>query len=271
MLTSNHPSICQFESFKAFPNIRHFTTTRHGGYSSGAFASFNLGNYSGDTKEYIDANRRIVCDWLGLQPNRLFVPHQVHGIETVVIDCDFLSTGKEQQIVLLEGKDALLTSCKNICIAVSTADCVPVLLYDTGKQVAAAVHAGWRGTCRRIVQSVLRLMTDDYGCHPAEIYAAIGPSIGPDAFEVGNEVYETFHNNGLDMETIAYIHPITGKYHINLWEANLQQLTASGVPRQQIEIAGVCTYQHSDNFFSARKLGIESGRMLTGICMLDEK
>ncbi len=214
MFKSDHPSICQFESFKAFPNIRHFTTTRHGGCSTGAFATFNLGNYSGDTKECIDTNRKVLCDWIGLQPDQLFVPHQMHGTETAVIDQHFLNADQEQQTILLEGKDALLTSCKNICIAVSTADCVPVLLYDASKQITAAIHAGWRGTCRQIVGSVARMMIGDYGCRPAEIHAAIGPSIDPDAFEVGNEVYEAFYDNGFDMEAIAYIHPFTGKYHI---------------------------------------------------------
>ncbi len=261
--------ILQFESLATFSNIRHFTTTRYGGCSTGAFASFNLGNYSGDVRENLDTNRRTLCKLLGLDQGKLLVPHQLHGTEIAVIDDQFLNLEEARQAMMLEGKDALVTSCKGVCIVVSTADCVPVLIYDAGKRVVAAVHAGWRGTCRRMVQKVIRQMMADYGCTPAEIHAAIGPSIGKEAFEVGNEVYEAFRNNGFDMATIACTNPLTGKYHINLWEANRQQMTELGIPPQQIEIAGICTYQNSDFFFSARKLGIESGRMLTGIWMTE--
>ncbi len=259
--------ILRFESLDAFSNVHHFSTTRYGGCSTGAFESFNLGNYSGDVRENVDANRHILCQLLELVPDKLLVPHQSHGTEITVIDDQFLKLGKVEQTIMLEGKDALITSLKGVCIAVSTADCVPVLLYAPDKKVIATVHAGWRGTCRRIVQKTIRQIITGYGCTPLEIYAAIGPSIGSEAFEVGNEVCEAFRNNEFDMATIAYTNPLTGKYHIDLWEANRQQLTELGIPPQQIEIAGICTYQHSDFFFSARKLGAESGRMLTGIWM----
>lgn len=261
-------SILRFESFVRFENIVHFTTTRHGGVSGGAFESFNMSCRSGDTKENADANRGILCRALGLNPDRLFVPHQVHDTEIAVIDRYFLNTGKEQQIALLAGKDALLTSLEDVCIAVLTADCVPILLYAADNRVIGAVHAGWRGTCRRIVQKAVERMVTDYGCRPSQIYAAAGPSIGPEAFEVGREVVQAFRESGFDPDSVAFVNPLTGKHHIDLWEANRQQLTASGVPSQQIEIAGICTCRNSDRFFSARKAGICSGRMLTGICMV---
>ncbi len=260
------PSL-QFASFKTFKNVVHFTTTRQGGCSGGTFGTFNLGYYSGDIREHVDTNRRILCEILAVNPDRLFVPHQMHGTEIVVIGQDFLHIDKKRQTALLEGKDALLTSCRDVCIAVSTADCVPVLLYAADKQVVGAVHAGWRGTCLRIVESTVKKMIAEFGCDPVNIHAAIGPSIGPDAFEVGEEVFLAFRDSGFDMGAIAFVHPDTGKYHINLWEANYLQLTAAGIPRQQIEIAGICTRNYSDIFFSARGLGTDSGRMLTGICL----
>ncbi|MDR2040140.1 MAG: peptidoglycan editing factor PgeF [Bacteroidales bacterium] len=263
----NQPPILHFESIEASGNVTAFTTTRYGGYSSGNYASFNLSYYSGDLTGNVDKNREELCRIIHILPDRLFAPYQVHGDEIFIIDECFLHEKAERKDPLLNGKDALITSFKDICIAVSTADCVPVLLYDPGKQIIGAVHAGWRGTCKRILQKVIRQMVTIWESDPSKLYAAIGPSIGPDAFEVGDEVYRSFAEESFDMELIARYHQSSGKYHIDLWEANRLQLISEGVQQEKIEIAGICTRQHTDAFFSARELGISSGRMLTGICM----
>ncbi len=263
-----NPGILQFESFRAFENIVHFTTTRHGGCSVGTFESFNLSYYSGDVKEHTDINRGKLCEELELKPDMLFVPYQTHKAGIAILEQDFMLAEKEQQCEMLREKDALLTSRKNVCIAVSTADCVPILLYAADQQVIGAIHAGWRGTCLRIVQSVIEEMKNRYGCDPTNMYVAIGPSIGPDAFEVGEEVYRAFCDTGFDPKSCSFIHPVTEKHHINLWETNRRQLLESGVLPDRIEVSDICTYRHSDTFFSARKSGIVSGRMLTGICLV---
>jgi YfiH family protein len=164
----------------------------------------------------------------------------------------------------LQDVDAVVTDLKGYCLCVSTADCVPVLLYDKEKKVIAAVHAGWRGTVGRIVEKTLELMKAEYGTKGEDIVACIGPSISLEAFEVGDEVYAAFVEAGFDMSRIARRYE---KWHLDLWEANRLQLLSQDVKEENIEVAGICTYNHCDDFFSARRLGIKSGRILSGIIL----
>lgn len=115
------------------------------------------------------------------------------------------------------GKDALVTNIPGICIAVSTADCVPVLVYAPDKKVVAAIHAGWRGTVKQIVAKTIRCMADRYSCDPALMMAGIAPSISKEAFEVGEEVVDAFRETRVDMNRIMERNAQTGKAHIDLW------------------------------------------------------
>ena len=155
--------------------------------------------------------------------------------------------------LLLRGMDALITNVPGYCVCVTTADCVPVLLYDKKQHVVAAVHAGWKGTVKHIVSNVMDHLNKMFGTQGEDVIACIGPSISLESFEVGDEVYDAFEESGFDMSLIS------------LWEANRIELLNLGVPAEQIEVAGICTYIHHDEFFSARRLGIDSGRTLSGI------
>ena len=174
-----------------------------------------------------------------------------------------------EQQQLLEGIDALITNLPDYCLAVSTADCVPILLYDKKQKVVAAIHAGWRGTVLDIVTLTLEKMRLLYATQGDDVIACIGPSISKEAFEVGYEVYQEFMQAGFPMKHIASFKVNTQKYHIDLWEANKQKLLAFGIPVSQIQISGICTYQNHHDFFSARRLGIASGRILSGIMLFE--
>ena len=152
-------------------------------------------------------------------------------------------------------------------LCVSTADCVPVLLYDAAREVVAAVHAGWRGTVGKIASHTLQAMREKYGTQAADVHAIIGPCISLDAFEVGIEVYDAFAQVGFDMEQVACWHPEKEKYHIDLPAANRLQLLAEGVMPGNIHDSAICTYAEHHDFFSARRLGIRSGRVLNGIVL----
>ena len=243
--------------------MRAFSTTREGGVGVGAYAGFNVTHYCGDDAEAVAQARCTLCSELGIAVERLVLPHQTHGSDVLCIGAPFLSLPGEEQTAILHAKDAVITDVPNLCIGVSTADCVPVLLYDAVKGVAAAVHAGWRGTVVRIVEKSLLAMVERYGVSPADVRAVIGPSISLAAFEVGDEVYDAFAAAAFPMEQIA--RRMGGKWHIDLWEANRLQLLACGVREESIEVSGVCTYTHCDEFFSARRLGIKSGRIFSGI------
>ena len=252
--------------------VKAFSSTRHGGFSKGHYADFNINHYCGDSEETINKNRASLCDLLGIKENALLIPHQVHLTEIVTIDEAFLRLSAEEQKVRLEGVDALMTDVAGVCIGVSTADCIPVLLYDKVHHASCAIHAGWRGTVKRIVEKAVAKMISVYGSRPEDILAQIGPGIHLESFEVGDEVYEAFAKEGFEMETISQRYPANDgsameKWHIDLPACNRQQLLASGIPSSQIAVSPVCTFQQHGTYFSARRLGINSGRIFTGILL----
>lgn len=260
--------------------VTAFSSTRHGGYSQGRYGEFNINRYCGDSEEAISQNRDTLCSLLGIGDNRLLMPHQVHLTEIAIVDEELLGLPTEEQLQKLDGIDALMTNVKGVCIGVSTADCIPVLLYDRKNHAVCAIHAGWRGTVKRIVEKTVAKMTDAYGINPSDLTAQIGPGISLDSFEVGDEVYDAFANEGFEMESISrkyscnskpftpHPSPFTSKWHIDLPECNRQQLMNAGIPAEHIAVSTVCTFKHSDTYFSARRLGINSGRIFTGILLL---
>lgn len=248
---------------------RAFSTKR--GEGSGNYGGFNITHYCGDTAEHVTECRKTLCRELGINDSRLILPRQTHSCKTIVIDKNFLALTTEEQKEKLEGIDAIVTDIPQTCIGVSTADCIPLLLYDTGKRAVAAIHAGWRGTVARIAEKCIEVMIKHYDSDPADIKAIIAPGISMDAFEIGDEVYERFAECGFPMEKIAARYPTaTGgtKWHIDLWEANRLQLLGKGMRQENIHISGICTYSLHSEFFSARRLGIESGRIFNGIMVL---
>lgn len=250
-----------------------FSTTRKGGVSQGAYSSFNANHYCGDSPEHVEANRSLLCRELGISNDHLIVPHQTHDTRTLVIDDSFLNLKTEERANKLEGIDAVCSNINNVCVCVSTADCIPVLISDPVHGVVSAIHAGWRGTVARIVKKNMSVLASTYGTRPEDCSAIIGPGISLKAFEVGDEVYDTFAKAGFSMESIAKRYPSNDvaqpeKWHIDLPLCNKQQLMECGIPEDNIQMSGICTYTSSDLFFSARKLGIKSGRILNGIMRL---
>jgi len=237
--------------------IEHFCTLR--GCASdeellNPFGRYNLCGYSGDSQKHVEESRQAYAAALGIGTDRMWFPRQVHGTEILVVDSSMPDN---------QEADAVITTERNLLIGVSTADCVPVLFYDSNKKIAAAVHAGWRGTVAGIVSKTLSKLYSDFGCSANDIRAMIGPSISPEAFEVGDEVAEQFIAHG-DSDCIVSGYP---KPHIDLWKANTKQLLNLGVSLANIDCTPICTYYNSALLFSARKLGIKSGRIISGIMM----
>lgn len=258
-------------------DVKAFSTTRYGGVSEGNYASLNINEYCGDSKANTDANRLLLANELGIDTNQIIMPHQTHGVESRIIGEEFATLPDGVKKMLLEGVDAVMTNIPGMCIGVSTADCIPVLLYDEEHHAAAAIHAGWRGTQARIVHKAVQEMRMAYQTDPTKLKAVIGPGISLDNFEVGDEVYADFEQAAFDMSAIAEEHikrnpnaddpakAFERKWHINLPLANIQMLTHNGVDEANIINTGICTFDNADNYFSARRLGIESGRIYTGI------
>ncbi len=256
----------QFPELSKDCNISHFVTTRHGGVSTGDYATFNLGEYAGDGPDKVYTNRKILSRVIGIPVERILVPHQIHGTAIRMIEDSFFCLPFQEQKQYLDGTDALITTLHRVCIAVTTADCVPILLYAPDIKAVAAIHAGWRGTVQEIAYQTADLLIKTLHANPTSMRAGIAPSIGPQAFEVGEEVVEAFRTIA-DLDPILQRDSITRKAHINLWEANRQQLLKAGLSANHIEVAEICTYTHAKDFYSARKLGIASGRFLSGILL----
>jgi len=259
----------RLEYYQMGDAVTAFSSTRRGGYSKGQYGEFNINRYCGDSEEAIRQNRQALCRLLAIDDNRLLMPHQVHKAEIAVVDEQLLSLSAEECRQRLEGIDALMTDIADVCIGVSTADCIPVVLYDKTHHAACAVHAGWRGTVQRIVEKAVGKMAAVYGSRPRDLTAQIGPGIHLESFEVGNEVYDAFAREGFPMEEISKM--MGEKWHIDLPECNRLQLRSAGVPAAHVAVSRACTFQQYDTFFSARRLGIDSGRIFTGILLRAKK
>jgi len=222
--------------------VRAFVTTRAGGVSEGEHASMNLGLSSGDRPEHVERNRAIVRALLPAQARYM---RQVHGI--VVADLDALAPGAALTA------DGAVTGSRGHVATVLTADCMPLLLADRAGSRVAAVHAGWRGMAAGVIESAVEAM----GVDASEVLAWMGPTIGPDAFEVGAEVREAFMARDAGAAEAFRAHA-PGKFMADLYRLARQRLAGRGV--RAVYGGGFCTFHERERFFSYRRVR-QSGRM----------
>lgn len=249
-------SVFKFESFKQYKNIAHFVTTKEG-WVSGCkprFTGDNEADYTAFRKEL-----SLSCEW---DAKRFIFPRQTHSDRVVVVS-------GENKSNTVSDTDALITNEPGLFVCVQTADCVPILLFDPHKKVVAAIHAGWRGTVAKIAQKTVQQMTAKFGCQPTDILAGIGPSIHIHAYEVGAEVVEAVKDNFNNSQALLKPSLNEGKAFFDLWEANQTVLIESGIPEENIELMGLCSFEQSDMFYSARRDGGDTGRMVSGIRLVD--
>jgi YfiH family protein len=245
-------SIFKFESFKQYKEIAHFVTTKEGWVSGEAprFTGDEEGIYKSFRKELATS-----CEW---DAKRFVFPRQTHSDYVAIV------TSENMQPAIAD-TDALITNEPGLFICVQTADCVPILLFDPKKKVVAAVHAGWRGTVAKIAALTVTKMTDSFGCNPQDIQAGIGPSIHMHAYEVGPEVIQAVRDNFNNTGALLKPSLNEGKAFLDLWEANKTILLEAGLMEENIEVMGLCSFEQHELFYSARRDGIHTGRMVSGI------
>ena len=265
-LTENEEML-GFGSLDCYPNIFNFTTTRKGGFSKGNYASLNGSYYSGDEKELVDRNWDRILSHSNIQPRLVVRPYQTHEDKVLKIDEAFLELTHQEQENAIQGVDGLITNIPKVLLTVATADCVPITISEPDSGVIAVVHAGWRGTVNRIVKNAIQLIIDSYGCDPTKLLVGIGPSISLKSFEVGDEVVDKFERAGFELNKILWYNTSSDKHHVDLWKANALLIASCGVPFGNISVANICTYERHEEFFSARRLSIKSGRTITGIML----
>ncbi len=249
---------------KPVEGVTAFSTTRGQVDRRNPYSGVNLCDYVGDDALRVLDARLTLAMQLGVDLDNLVMPRQTHSCRVVVIDEHFRSLDIDQQEAALEGVDALVTSLPGVVIGVNTADCVPMALVDGQAGIIAVAHAGWRGTAGRIAAKVVDGMCRQ-GARADRIQVAMGPSICQACFEVGDEVVDAFRKAGFALDAIVERNAATGKAHIDLRAANRAALVAAGIKADNIITSQHCSRCDHERFFSARRLGINSGRTFTGI------
>jgi YfiH family protein len=208
---------------------------------------------------------------VGSTPDRLMRVKQVHGNAVRVLTRGQVPGAASSQ---RPDGDALVSNEPGLALAVMVADCVPILLVDPVAGAAAAVHAGWRGTCARVARAAVETMAREFGTRPSDLIAAIGPSVGPDDYEVGESLVDAFEKAGHDHHDLDrwFLLPHDAasasrasrpfaRPHLDLWQANGDQLLASGLRADHLHICRLSTVSHPDVFDSYRVMGERAGRM----------
>jgi len=266
--------VLQLAPLQRVPWLVHGFSTRPGGVSTlDGQKVLNLSFMEWDQKVNVVENRRLFQSAVGAKDFSLVVMKQIHS--------DLVHTFFKPPAQSCKG-DASATNQAGVLLGVQTADCVPILLVDPRKRAVAAVHAGWRGTLARITEKTVGRMRLEFCSKPADLLAAIGPSIGPCCYEVGTELVTKFTaqfadassyfdeaRSGEEPNPLQWLNmkppghqPPPKNVHLNLRKANRSQLLAAGLRAQNIFTSDLCTACRTDLFFSYRKEGARSGRLL---------
>jgi len=201
------------------------------------------------TTKTVNESVKEVSKETGISEKDIYLPLQKHTDRVLILEDDLRP----------EIADAVLTQRKGLFIGVQVADCVPILLFDRGKSVVGAVHAGWRGTASQIIRKAVKAMIERFNSLPEDIGIAIGPSIERKCYEVGKEVRDAIYEV---MGEGEYYAPVNGKYCVDLPSANVIQAMSLGIPRENIWISNICTYCNPHDFHSYRYHRDRNGRQV---------
>ena len=266
----NNVAFYTFHSFDRLGGIRHCFSTRIGGVSEGCFHSLNLGFGRGDDNANVRENYRRLGDAAGFSCEDIVFSDQVHETRVVPVGAAHRGNGfskpKDEALLRVDG---LMTHDKHVVLTTFYADCVPLYFYDSIKHVIALSHAGWKGTLGEIGRITVEAMAREYGSQPQDIWAGIGPSIGPESFEVDRPVADAFAHGLPHSKPFIHAHEnVEGKYFIDLWGINGETLLLAGLLPEHIETAGLCTKQNPGIFFSHRHSGAARGSLAAFLALL---
>lgn len=241
--------------------VNHLFTTRSGGVSEGIFATMNLSYTRGDKREAVDANFRKIAELMGSSPENFVCSDQTHttNVRKVTLKDRGKGVVREKDY---RDVDGLITDEPGIVLATFYADCVPLFIVDARHKAIGLSHSGWRGTAGRMGRHTLQAMKEAYGTEPADVTAAIGPSICGDCYEVGGEVAEAFQTAFSEAAVKKMIRPRgNGKFLLDLWQANYEVFAEAGVSPDRISVTDLCTCCNPDYLFSHRASGGKRGNM----------
>jgi polyphenol oxidase len=241
----------RFYSFDIFsPAVKQAVFTRRGGVSPSPWASLNLGGSVGDAAEHVTENRLHVFNSMGCDPVSIHDVWLIHSTNIVYADAP---RSLEEPAAKA---DILFTNRPGVTLLMRFGDCVPILFHDPVEKVIGIAHAGWVGTLNGVVKAAVEGMRSQYGCKPENIVAGIGPSIGVDHYEVGADVISQFQQSHGASDRILQTR--NGSTYLDLWAANEIQLHNAGI--MQVQVSGICTACHVDDWFSHRAEKGKTGR-----------
>lgn len=244
----------RFQELSEIAGLNHAVLTRIGGVSQGPYATLNLGHTVGDDLSAVEENHRRALEVLGLRSGGVVSPYQVHGARVGVVGQAHLGT-------VQPATDALVTAVPSVPLLMRFGDCASILFFDPTRRVIGMTHAGWRGVVAGSVEATVRTMVERLDCDLADIWAGIGPAIGPCCYEVGIEVVDAVE--AACPAGANVVHRVNGRIHLDLSAAVQAQLDAAGV--EWVEGADLCTACRVDEFFSHRAERGRTGRF--GIVM----
>jgi hypothetical protein len=236
----NGAAYLQFEHFAAFPEIQHGIFLREPGCSEPPFDGLNISFSVGDDPRRVERNRKRVARCM--QAEKLVFARQVHGAAVVVLDGE-TPPGDGVAASGVAAGDALITNRPGEFLVISAADCQSILIYDPRRRVVANVHSGWRGSVAGITGRTLGVMVERFGCHPADVCAGVGPSLGPCCAEFTN------YRQEIPAELWGYRRD---SVRFDFWAMTRDELIRAGVPADQIAFSGICTKCSTNHFFSYR-------------------
>ena len=267
-LPGDNVEILRSPLLQSFEGINHAFTTRRGGVSPPPFDSLNLSSKAGDSQINVAENIRGLSEKLSIKGD-LFFLDQVHGNKVLTVGKNSANSGDRKF-------DAAISQAPNIPLAIVTADCLPLLIYDPKKKAIGAVHAGWRGTACGIAEKTIKEMGRVFDCRPEDMIVAMGPSIGPCCYEVDKVVLDAFYqrgDKGVDEWSRASelrLKDREKRWSFNVSEANRVQLLRSGIKKNNISSIPSCTCCTEELFFSYRRDGAKTGRLGAIIMMKEE-
>jgi YfiH family protein len=241
-----------YYTFDLWAGLKHGVFTRHGGVSAEPWSSLNLGGNVGDSPENVRCNHERMYAALEVRGERACTVWQVHSADVIIANTPV--RGRRW----LAAADALITDCMDVPLSMRFADCVPLLFFDPVRGVIGIAHAGWRGTVQGVGSNTIRAMARAYDSRPEDIQVVIGPSIGAANYQVGEEVVKAIDMNFGSVDGLISRDARDGTAYLDLWAANRLDLERAGV--QQIEVAGICTAERVDEFFSHRREKGRTGR-----------
>lgn len=281
----------QFALFQQFPELVHGSFTRHGGYSVSPHSGLNVSVSNDDSFDNVLRNRLLALESLGIETYPCATAWMVHSADVLTLEGDDWDDWKDDwpyRSYMLDEReliwttrprrkaDAIITRRRGVALAMSSADCAPLLLYDPTQGIIALAHAGWRGTARGIGAATVDAMREQFGCQPEHIYAGIGPTIGACCYEVTEEVRDLFRgehafetmptgeryrNLVRDSAVFSVVELVgRGSLRLDLWETNRNQLLLAGLRPAHIEVSGICTSCQKEHFYSYRAEYSKTGR-----------